>query len=86
MLSADDLRLLQSVFQEAVVEAEKANFNLPALVMSTRLFDAFDRGERDRDRLRLAALSAEIIPLMAHRPYAHETLAVIGNASLRPRF
>ena len=83
---ADDLRLLRSVIQEAVAEAEKAKINLPALVMSTRLFDAFDRGERDRERLRWAALSAEIIPLLAYRPYAHQMLAVIGTASLKPRF
>lgn len=85
MYCADDLRLLRSVIQEVVVEAERAKINLPALLMGKRLFEAFDRGERDRDRLRSAALSAEIIPLLAYRPYAHETLAVIKAASFKPR-
>jgi hypothetical protein len=54
--SGDDLKLLRQVFQEALTEMMEKRVDIPTSVMARRIFDAARFGERDRIRLRSAAL------------------------------
>jgi hypothetical protein len=68
-LTAVDRRLLRHVIEQASLEAGSAKIKIPVTVMADRLACAWYGGVRDPDRLKSAALSAEIISLLAYRRY-----------------
>jgi hypothetical protein len=68
-LGHPDRHLLLTTIEDALSEASRANIDIPLVVMAERVGEAWQKGTRDREKLRSAALSAEIIPLLAHRRY-----------------
>ena len=68
-LGHPDRHLLLSAIEEGLGEATRANIDIPIVVMAKRVGEAWQKGTRDREKLRSAALSAEIIPLLAYRRY-----------------
>jgi hypothetical protein len=69
-LNAAERAILEAIIAEALVEGVRCNIHIPVTVMASRLAAAWRSGERDRQRLNSAAMSAEIIPLLAYRQYS----------------
>jgi hypothetical protein len=68
-LNAAERAILESIIAEGLVEAARSKIHVPITVMAFRLAEAWRSGERDRKRLKNAAMSAEVIPLLAYRQY-----------------
>ena len=64
-LTPEERELFSAVVNVAMAKAKRANIRLPTNVMCDRLTRAWDAGERDPQKLEAAALSAEIVPLLA---------------------
>jgi hypothetical protein len=76
-LSPDDRALLGNIIHDACAEAARCNLEMPVTVMAGRLCDFWFRGERDHERLKAAALSAEVIPLLAYRKFSAPNCPVV---------
>ena len=68
-LNAAERAILQGIIAEALADAARCQIHIPVTVMASRLAEVWRSGERDRQRLRSSAMSAEIIPLLAYRQY-----------------
>ena len=64
--SSNELREFQEIMDEAIEEAHQRGLDMPLAVMARRLFDAAQTGERDHEKLREAALQAQVIHLRAY--------------------
>ena len=68
-LNAAERAILEAIMAEVLSEAARLKIHIPITVMASRLAEAWGSGERDRQRLRFAAITAEVIPLLAYRRY-----------------
>jgi hypothetical protein len=64
--SSTELREFQKIMDAAIEEAARRGLDMPLAIMARRLFDAAQRGERDHEKLKEAALEAKVIQLRAY--------------------
>jgi hypothetical protein len=61
--SSAELREFQKIMDGAIDEAARRGLAIPLAIMARRLFDAAQSGERDGEKLKEAALTAQVIQL-----------------------
>jgi hypothetical protein len=54
--NSDELKQLHQVLESIIAEAVQKSWNMPVNNIIERMFDLADHGERDPNKLRLAAL------------------------------
>jgi hypothetical protein len=64
--SSAELREFQKIMDAAIEEAGRRGIDMPLAMMARRLFDAAQRGVRDHEELKEAALAAQVVQLRAY--------------------